>query len=401
MEFSCGVCRKSFTNRLIKDLHEANCTGNERDETASASAVSPSGSPNGNNSRATLDVGGLLVGGLVGGALLAGAVYKVVKAMALNEGSTDTVDFRSPVNVKDLNRFIAENLQPTDEFKVEMGRAIDKICRFLHQEMRPDQIVKGGSLGKGTAVKGECDIDLVLVLNEVEDAEELKENLPTIVDDVIGKLRQNRAELAIIPNSLKNARFLVKFSVQGEHGKIDVDLLPTFKVRDLQSLYRKMKTDTHNKEYYSVALAKQKVDFVENRPPNVKSLIRLVKYWKKKMVRAFSSDRRIPNSYLMELIIIHLWEENTSGYGRFNTLKAFHGIMKTLDEYQSLNVIWTDNYRINDIPYHVRCTRPLVMDPANPMNNVCKRFVWEEISIAAREVLESQMMNGVSSDSWI
>ncbi|XP_028407251.1 2'-5'-oligoadenylate synthase 3-like isoform X1 [Dendronephthya gigantea] len=313
----------------------------------------------------------------------------------------DTVDFRSSLKRKDINRYIAKNLQPTDEFNAEMKRAIAKICLFLHQEMRPDKIVKGGSLGKGTAVKGRCDIDLVMVLNEVEDAAELKENLPTIINDVIGKLRQNRAKLAIIPNSLTNARFLVKFSVQGEHGKIDVDLLPTFKVTDLQSLYRKMKTDTHNKEYYSVALAEQQVDFFDDCPTKVKSLIRLVKYWKKKMVPDFSSGRRIPNSYLMELIIIHLWEENTDRDERFKTLKAFHGVMKTLNEYQSLNVIWTENYRITDIPYHVRCTRPLVMDPANPMNNVCEPFVWEEISMAAKEVLESPMMYGVSSESWI
>ncbi|XP_028412286.1 2'-5'-oligoadenylate synthase 3-like [Dendronephthya gigantea] len=383
MEFSCGVCRKSFTNRLIKNVHQANCTGKEREETASASAVS--------RFEKIVGAGALVAGGL--------AVYGGVKE--LRERSTDTVDFRSPVSLKDLNRFIAEKLQPTDEFNAEMGRLIDKICRFLHQEMRPDKIVKGGSLGKGTAVKGNCDIDLVMVLNEVEDAEELRKKLPTIINDVIGKLRRNRAELAIIRNSLTNARFLVKFSVQGEHGKIDVDLLPTFKVTDLRSLYRKMKIDTRNKEYYCVALAKQKVDFVEYRQPNVKSLIRLVKYWKKKMVREFSSGRRIPNSYLMELITIHLWEENTTGDGRFNTLKAFHGIMKTLDEYQSLNVIWMENYHVNDIPFQVQCTRPLVMDPANPMDNVCEPFVWEEIRRAAREVLESPMMYGVSSDSWI
>ncbi|XP_028407282.1 2'-5'-oligoadenylate synthase 1A-like [Dendronephthya gigantea] len=226
--------------------------------------------------------------------------------------------------------------------------------------MGPAKTVKGGSLGKGTAVKGKCDIDLVLVLNKVKDAEELKEKLPMIINDVIGKLKRNRAELAIIRNSLTDKTFLVKFSVQGKHVKIDVDLLPTFKVGDLESLYQKMKIDTQNREYYSVALAEKQVDFVEYRPPNVKSLIRLVKYWKKKMVREFSSGRRIPNSYLLELIIIHLWEENTPGDGR-----------------------------------------PLVMDPANPMNNVCKGFVWEEISMAAREVLESPMMNGVSSDSWI
>lgn len=90
---------------------------------------------------------------------------------------------------------------------------------------------------------------------------------------------------------------------------------------------------------------------MEEYPPNVKNLIRLVKYWKKKMVKASSSGKRTPNSYLMELITIHLWEKNTKDSDRkFNTLKAFHGVMEALVDYQSLNVFWTKNYSKSDIP---------------------------------------------------
>ena len=44
--------------------------------------------------------------------------------------------------------------------------------------------------------------------------------------------------------------------------------------------------------------------------------------------------------------------------------------------------------------------RPLVMDPANPTNNVCSKFDWEEIKKAARKVLDSPMMRGVTSHTW-
>ena len=44
--------------------------------------------------------------------------------------------------------------------------------------------------------------------------------------------------------------------------------------------------------------------------------------------------------------------------------------------------------------------RPLVMDPANPLNNVCSGFEWREIGKAAREVLDSPMLHGVTSTSW-
>ncbi len=44
--------------------------------------------------------------------------------------------------------------------------------------------------------------------------------------------------------------------------------------------------------------------------------------------------------------------------------------------------------------------RPLVMDPANPTNNVCSKFEWKQIGDAAKEVLESRMLRDVSSISW-
>ena len=36
------------------------------------------------------------------------------------------------------------------------------------------------------------------------------------------------------------------------------------------------------------------------------------------------------------------------------------------------------------------------MDPANPMNNIYARFSWTEISEAAKKVLDSPMMKGVT-----
>ncbi|XP_028407355.1 2'-5'-oligoadenylate synthase 1A-like [Dendronephthya gigantea] len=311
---------------------------------------------------------------------------------------TTAVDFRSPTTETSLNRFIDANLQPTEAFNQEMHTDVEKVCSFLRRHMRPHEIVKGGSLGKGTAVKGNSDIDLVMILNDVRDAEDLKRQLPGIKNDVKEKLRHLPRSFTI--NSLTDTTFSVKFSVEGKHGDIDVDLLPAFKFEDLGSLYERMRDDLYHAEYYSAALAKQQVDFVEGYPANVKNLIRLVKHWKKKMVRPSSPRRRIPNSYLMELITIHLWKQNKGYDGTFNTLKAFHGVMEALKEYRSLNVTWTTNYSTSQIPSEIRRQRPLVMDPANPTNNVCATFDWDEIKEEAGRVLASPMMLGISSTNW-
>ena len=97
---------------------------------------------------------------------------------------------------------------------------------------------------------------------------------------------------------------------------------------------------------------------MEGYPGNVKNLIRLVKHWKKKMVRPSTPDRRIPNSYLMELITIDLWKTKKRYDGTFDTLKAFHGVMEALKNYRSLSVTWTTKfYSTSQIPDEIRSQR--------------------------------------------
>ena len=108
--------------------------------------------------------------------------------------------------------------------------------------------------------------------------------------------------------------------------------------------------------YYKACLAKLQVDFARPIPANVKNLIRLVKYWRNEYVSAGSAGSWPPNSYVMELVTIHLWESKGKPK-RFDTLKAFHNVIKTLANSQSICAIWTDNYALGSIPEETRSQR--------------------------------------------
>ena len=69
------------------------------------------------------------------------------------------------------------------------------------------------------------------------------------------------------------------------------------------------------------------------------------------------TNKQIPNSYVLELITIHLWEKNRTTNGTFDTLKAFHCVMKALRDYESLNVVWEENYTKDMIPFDVKRNR--------------------------------------------
>ena len=67
-----------------------------------------------------------------------------------------------------------------------------------------------------------------MVLNEVKDAADLREKLPYLNWKIINKLTSAPKNFTIVSGSISDKHFLVKFTVQGTHGEIDVDLLPTF-----------------------------------------------------------------------------------------------------------------------------------------------------------------------------
>ena len=100
--------------------------------------------------------------------------------------------------------------------------------------------------------------------------------------------------------------------------------------------------DEDNWEYYSAALVKLQVEFVKKRPTNVKDLIRLVKYWRKKYLPKKGRKRR-PPSYLLELLTIHAWEKAKCPK-TFNIKIGVKAVMEVLESHRNLRVSWRDYY---------------------------------------------------------
>ncbi|KAB0339465.1 hypothetical protein FD754_023886 [Muntiacus muntjak] len=76
----------------------------------------------------------------------------------------------SDTPAKSLDKFIEDHLLPNEEFRTEVKEAIDIICTFLKERcfrcaphrVRVSKVVKGGSSGKGTTLRGRSDADLVV-----------------------------------------------------------------------------------------------------------------------------------------------------------------------------------------------------------------------------------------------
>lgn len=83
-------------------------------------------------------------------------------------------------------------------------------------------LLQGGSLGKGTAVRGRSDADLLFVYTDIPSIEILKSKLPEL-------LKELQSVLARSPHTIKSVKrtpFTIQFDIEVKGQLNEVDLLP-------------------------------------------------------------------------------------------------------------------------------------------------------------------------------
>ncbi|KAK7114853.1 hypothetical protein V1264_000842 [Littorina saxatilis] len=264
-----------------------------------------------------------------------------------------------------LDYFHQHSVVPTDSETRKRNEDIDAFVRFLHIDFgrKPHtvaKVVKSGSLGKGTAVRGSPDIDLVVFLNGITSIENLvdkrKELLETL-EETVSSYGPWRGRIKLE----KRTPFFLCYTLDGQ----EVDILPACDVLAREgspsNVYRKMASYPKGKEkgaqQYSVSLAPLQIEFVKPVAEDVKRVIRLVKLWKQE------KGLKIP-SYTVELITIHA----SRGMSPVTTNALFKEVMLLLQDCRSLRIAFnTHNYNSSD--YARLLSPPYVLDPANPYMN--------------------------------
>lgn len=278
-----------------------------------------------------------------------------------------------------LDQFHDRSLVLSSDEQSSKSTTVDQLVRFLHQQKFLSRhsvamVVKGGSLGKGTPIKGKSDIDLVVYLNGFSGMEEFKRIRSDILRELETKAKTYHA------GGLKDVK-LTEYSVQGKFNGEDLDILPTIETINTGSgkgaAYNAMARAFNSQaeaQAYSASLSPLQIDFVSGQNETVKRVIRLVKYWKAK--RGVNI-----RSYTAELVTIYA---DRKGYGR-STRTLFEAVMTLLKDAESLKVAFDDNYSSQQYTSSMR--PPYVLDPANPFKDTLENSNIHGISKSARETL--------------
>ncbi|NXH88128.1 OASL2 protein, partial [Edolisoma coerulescens] len=315
------------------------------------------------------------------------------------------------VTTRNLDGWIADTLQPSPAFSMQVKETVGQICEFLKRNCFGDGIhvqktVKGGSAGKGTALKKNSDADVVLFLSCLPSYQEQKTNRKYILDLIMIRLKACRESLRFDvyisepkykgpDNTPRSLSLTLTSKVTGE--SIDVDILPAYDALgqvtedappNAEVYVRLLHASSHPGEFSPCFTELQKM-FVKRHPAKLKNLLRLVKYWYKEMLNPQYPSASLPPKYALELLTIYAWEEATGSSDSFDTAQGFRTVLELLCQHREICIYWEKYYSLQhrEIGDHVKgllCRpRPVILDPADPTGILGQNKNWDLMANAA------------------
>lgn len=334
-----------------------------------------------------------------------------------------------------LDKYIEDQLLPDTHFRVQVNQAIDIISSFLKERcfqraaahsVRVSKVVKGGSSGKGTSLRGRSDADLVVFLSPLTSFQEQLQQRGEFVREIRRQLeacqREKKFDVVFeVQNSQWEKPRALSFLLRSPRIQegVEFDVLPAFDVlgqltRDYRpdpQIYVRLIQESQRLGRggeFSTCFTELQRAFLKQRPTKVKSLIRLVKRWYQECKKELGKP--LPPQYALELLTIYAWEKGSMDT-EFITAQGFLTVLKLVLNYQQLCIYWTKYYTLED-PFIKRYVmaqlgkpRPVILDPADPTGNVAggEPNSWPRLAQKARAWLSYpcfKKWDGSSVGSW-
>ncbi|OPL21615.1 hypothetical protein AM593_06111, partial [Mytilus galloprovincialis] len=103
------------------------------------------------------------------------------------------MDFKGIEPDESLSCFIDRVVNPDAEYLTQCGKTIDEVAKVLKSsefDYKVMRTIKGGSIGKGTAVRGLSDVDLIFPISDITTVEALKQKIAGIKDAIQSLLKR-------------------------------------------------------------------------------------------------------------------------------------------------------------------------------------------------------------------
>jgi len=246
-------------------------------------------------------------------------------------------------------------------FNSRVAQALSTIKELVETKLFLNvvEVVKGGSVGKGTAITDCEDSELVFFVKGLP-TEGHKKWMPSLLRSVSAVLQANLSsdEATEIEVTETSVRVKVRSQVT-----VDLRFSPAFDsyASTVQALGA---SGPDARKPYEASFVKERTQFVAKQPGNVKVTIRLLKWWRDQ--QAWSCALTRPSDYVIELIAIYAYQQ----CGKLTQSQMIANCMSIFARFDQLRVMWSNYYDQKDVWSPLMMQRPLLMDPVNPFSNI-------------------------------
>uniref|UniRef100_A0A8C6W2Z0 2'-5'-oligoadenylate synthase 3 n=1 Tax=Nannospalax galili TaxID=1026970 RepID=A0A8C6W2Z0_NANGA len=316
--------------------------------------------------------------------------------------------YRTPASA--LDKLVAHNLQPSPEFVAAARQALGSLDTALREHgargsrllgPRVLRTAKGGSYGRGTALRGSCDAELVIFLDCFKSYEDQRAHSTKILKDMQPLLESWGRDLGPglslqFPEQSTSKQFRLTSKDLGSW--MDVSLVPAFDVLGHLSsgvkpkplVYTSLLSSGCQEGENTACFAELRRNFVNTRPVKLKNLILLVKHWYLQVQAQEARRDALPPGYALELVTIFAWEQGCRKH-TFSMAQGLRTVLALIQQYQHLCIFWTENYGFEDptvgkfLRMQLERPRPVILDPADPTWDVGhgKTWHWDVLAQAA------------------
>jgi hypothetical protein len=245
---------------------------------------------------------------------------------------------------------------------LKTSQALSAIVESVSERvfLNVDHIVKGGSVGKGTAIPGASDAKVVFFVK----------GMPVTGQDAwLQPLL--RAVLSVLSDGFGSDQGVENMHIIGDslHMKVQGLVTVTLRFSPVFQSYAKVikslgEQGLAARRFFTTTLAKESTLFISQQPKSVKVTIQLLKWWRDQ--QSWTEDIFRPTNEMLELMAVYSAVQTKPA----NQRTAIANVMALLSQFSELRIVWSNYYSKDDVWAPLLRQRPLLMDPTNPFVNV-------------------------------
>jgi hypothetical protein len=263
-----------------------------------------------------------------------------------------------------LYTYVREVLEPTYNQTGFVPDRINRIANVLrcNSSLSLDRVIPGGSYEKGTMLRYKPDVDVVLVFNKEPG---VKRDWTGLMRRVYDALRDAFPEAAEIDIG-RNVAIHVKFE---KHEEVNFDIVPSFAVNSPLQM-----AGVKTSKIYQGISSLWHLEYIRPRKnlPCFTEIVRLLKDWK--------NEHKLPlKSFHMELIAASAYHWRMKNC--YNLEDRLQDCFVEIHEMAEGTPVYPVNWKyFDEDEIKGRDDYPILIDPANPRNNLLEGLTQDECS---------------------